>query len=403
MNKTSPFLLLLCLALPISGVRAEQKIFTGKDGPDWAREGNWQPPGIPTAADDVLIQDADVMIGAQTEAVAASVTVAGGVGALRILSLAGPGSVLTTGGVTLGSDSAESKSVLLFKSTGTLHAAGIVMAPGEGESRLCLRAAATLDIGKGKGAITRAEGKGSAILEIDGEAGALGLLTCDISNLVIGQSNTAGTLEVAEGQTYTVDEIRLGNGEPGENGTGTLAIKGGTVKVGTLLLNAGKNGVANNSVLRLDSGRLVAQKILRKFDGASQIFDWNGGTIANREDAGIALGIGPEATQDLVIRLAGSGLHAFETGDGWQAQIQQTAVLADRSGEHGTFTKTGPGTLEIRSTCTYTGATAVNAGELLLTGEGTVNSSSGVTVARSAKFTSQSTVALPKKMGWLKK
>lgn len=71
--------------------------------------------------------------------------------------------------------------------------------------------------------------------------------------------------------------------------------------------------------------------------------------------------------------------------------------------EHGTLTKTGAGRLEIEATCTYSGATIVSEGELLLSGEGSISCSSGVSVARSATFTNESTVALPAKVGWLKK
>lgn len=405
-NVRGSFLLALSLGaifFPCAPAAAAKKIFTGMSGADWSCAENWLPPGIPDEDDDVLIQDADAVIGSQTEAVATSVTVAGGAGVLRMLSLAGPGSTLTTGVITLGSDNPESRSALVFKSPGTLNASRIAMSPGEGESHLSLRSPATLNIGEGKGAISSGGGKGLSILEIDCEAGVLGLSTCEVSGLVVAQGNKAGTLDVTAGQMYTVAEIRLGNGENGETGVGTLNISGGNVNVDSLLMNAGKCGVANISALNLNSGRLAARKILRKFDGGGQSFHWNGGTIANKETGPIVIGSTPDATRNLVISLAGGGMHTFEVGDGWSAQLRPTAILADKAAEHGTLAKTGSGTLEIQSACAYTGTTIVSEGALLLSEEGSINSSSGVSVARSAVFTNQSQVAFPKTPGWLKK
>jgi len=71
------------------------------------------------------------------------------------------------------------------------------------------------------------------------------------------------------------------------------------------------------------------------------------------------------------------------------------SVLADASGSiTNSLVKNGTGTTTLSAVNTYTGATNVNAGKLTISSTGTINTSSGVTVAAGAKFVHNSSTAL---------
>jgi len=380
-------------------VWGEQKTFSGTSDYDWKNDANWTPPGVPSEADEVLIAAADVQIGPNVQAVAASVTIAGD-GDTRILTIAKSGHLLVAGPITLGGDLPETISML--RVAGALSAARVEMSPGDGKSAIVFSAADTLlNLGDGKGEIIRAGGRGLSSVEFQSDGAVLELASVEVNSITLGQDDHSGILAVTEGQVWTAEDIFVGNGLAGATGTGTLNIDGGTVTAKRLILNSGADGVANHFVVNLNSGTLKASAILRKFDGGTQAFNWNGGTIANVETADLV--ISSAAKQPLIISIAGSGTHAFDVSDGSLARIQPTAILADITAEHGTLSKAGAGRLEIEGACTYSGATTVGEGELLLSGEGSISCSSGVSVARSATFTNESTVALPAKVGWLKK
>jgi autotransporter-associated beta strand protein len=84
------------------------------------------------------------------------------------------------------------------------------------------------------------------------------------------------------------------------------------------------------------------------------------------------------------IALAETGTHTFEAAEGRSIIVQSTALLKDKAGEAGTLTKTGTGTLLIDSASTYTGATTINAGSLVLGAAGSIGSSSVLSVASGA-------------------
>ncbi len=405
MKKPRAIFLSATLFLSISHTNAEVKTFTGANQAPWDQDGNWTPAGVPTEADDVFIGAASVMIGPGVSARAASVSVASEAD-YKLLILAGSDSKLTTGVLTLGSEVKGSTSMLQFNSDGAqLNAASIVMSPGKGDSEIRLLAAGVIDIGERSGSIDKGAGDGQSRLSVWGEVGALGIVSSNTTFLILGGGDTRGVLDVKTGQTYSVSVVAIGNGVASATGTGTLNLNGGEVKAELILLNAGEPGVLNNSVINLNSGTLSAKEIIRQHDGNTQIFHWNGGTIANAAESAktcdLTIGRGGDATQNLVISLSGNGTHAFDVSAGWTAQLESTAVLADQDGGHGALVKTGGGTLEIRSASTFTGATTVDAGELLLTGSGSINSSSGVTVVGKALLTNSSSVPLPKKIGWL--
>jgi fibronectin-binding autotransporter adhesin len=212
--------------------------------------------------------------------------------------------------------------------------------------------------------------------------GGTGASTLDavVTNLVIGQStrttsfsggiNTSGGLLMQSG-TLTATTITLGQtlnnptfGASGQVISGSLSVSGGTVNVGTLYL-ADQNwtGGTVNGIFRLDGGGALNAGTIASGTGAGagaavRTFQWNNGTIANR-DASTDLSIG----SGLAFALASTGTHRFSIGAGRSGSV--ASVLA---GAGGTLEKAGAGTLTLSANNTYTGATTVSAGTLLVNG-----------------------------------
>lgn len=96
---------------------------------------------------------------------------------------------------------------------------------------------------------------------------------------------------------------------------------------------------------------------------------------------------------------SGYTIHTFSTTGGSSLNLSNLnlstrlgAVQAAPISGSGDFTFTGPGTLTLQSTNTYTGTTRVNAGTLALGSSGSIGTSAGISIANGANF-NVSTVA----------
>jgi autotransporter-associated beta strand protein len=150
-----------------------------------------------------------------------------------------------------------------------------------------------------------------------------------------------------------------------------------------LLLNSG-NSVSNTSTINLSEGGTIRATLIRRLNaGVSAEINWEDGTIANRSGGDLTLDAGAGAGV-LDIFLAGTGTHTFEADADRTITVRRSAVLADKSGENGTLTKAGEGTLVLEGTNSYTGATTISAGSLVLGAAGSIGSSSVLDVASGA-------------------
>ena len=342
---------------PLAPANATDKTFTV--GSDWA-VGTWSPAGVPTASDNAFINSTvNAAINTGTAAVSQNTTV----GNARTLSLAGTGT-LNTGVLTIGD---ASDGTFALTGAGTLTASGITMSPGAGKSTLTLGGAGTLNIGGGTGSITKGAGAGASTIQVNANVGALGLSSVSVSSLYIGINAVTGTLTINSGQTYTLStDVQVGRATTGTAGTGTLNLNGGTLTTPTFSVNQLQAGTLNNSVVNLNSGgTLNAATIQRVYNGASQAFNWNDGTIANITTGNLSLTKLTD-TANLVISLAGTGTHTFNASSTRAITVQTSAVLQDKSGESGTLAKTGAGTLILNGANTYSGGTTVSAGVLCI-------------------------------------
>jgi fibronectin-binding autotransporter adhesin len=239
---------------------------------------------------------------------------------------------------------------------------------------------------------------------VDLVGGVTGTSTLDalVTNLVVGLNgrNSGGSTSailtgglVMGGGTLTSGTITLGRttsagGTVPPSGTpvttGSLSVSGGTVNVDTLVLGDQNWNLGTvNAVFRLAGGASLNAGTITTGTGAGsgaavRTFQWSDGTIANR-DASTDLTIG----SGIAFALASTGTHRFSIGAGRSGSV--ASVLA---GAGGTLEKTGDGTLTLSANNTYTGATTIAAGTLLVNGNqsaavGAVTVDLGATLAGS--------------------
>jgi hypothetical protein len=385
---------LLCLK-----VSADQKKFIAQTDSDWNVSENWDPPGIPGANDDVLVQGAEVTVKSPVEVGSVTVESTEKSAGIRFHS------EIKTGVLKIGGANETKLAFVRLHAGSVLRAERIEMAPGDADAFLHV-VQGEIHLKEGKGEIVHSGGRGSSNIHFEG-VGSLGLAKCEVTQLSVGGTSDGAeaTLEILPGQAFTVERMSIApRANAGAASLGRVVISGGEVTVGNLKFNDGPAGTLSTAILELNAGTLNASRITRMNDGADQIFDWNGGTLASRESVtgGLVLTAATDRQKPLQIRLGDGGKQSFEVKEG-RATIAPTAILIDKAPAKGTLVKSGGGDLEIQSMCAYTGVTTVKAGLLFLSGAGSINSSAGVVVERGAEFESNSLEPIPATPGWLKR
>jgi autotransporter-associated beta strand protein len=354
------FALVLGSSLP---AQAQTNNFIGTNNASWSAGTNWSLGTVPTSSEDVFIaNDTTVRISNTTTEVAGNLTIGG---------TNTPAGNNIFSAVALRSDTSNSLTV----------SGNITLAPGAGTGQLSLGTGSgftsTLTIGGGSGSILDGEGAGFATIAIFGHMGTLGLATATADYLNINQ-NSSGSLTIGSGQTYTIGTTRVGSGTT--NVTDALTVNGTLVST-TINPGASVANGNNSATFTLNTGGLVQATTLRRTGSQNITFDWNGGTIQNRSGGNLTV----DATSGtLTIGLAGTGTHTFEADSGRTITVAATAQLQDKSGEAGTLNKAGGGTLLLQGANTYSGATTISGGTLMLSTNGAIASSSLLSVASGA-------------------
>lgn len=203
----------------------------------------------------------------------------------------------------------------------------------------------------------------------------------------VNQWDTArGQVTVSSGNLNlnSNSDIRFSTG----NGTGasSFTLSGGAVTSysgngtggatsGIVDLNQAGGAAANNT-FNLNGGTLTIAQVITNNNNGTATFNFNGGTLkaANASTNFVDLG---GASQSAKV-LAGG---ALIDSNGYNITI--TEKLVSGAVSDGGLTKSGLGALTLSAANTYNGATAVNAGSLLLTSTASL-ATSGVTVASTA-------------------
>jgi len=250
----------------------------------------------------------------------------------RVLNLAG-----TTGGVTLDQSG-----------TGLLHFTSNFTATGAGSKTLTLRGS-TAGTGQISGAIVNNSGSNTTSLTKSG----------------------SGIWILSGANTYT--------------GTTSLGTNGGILQFGKA--NSLYNGI---------TGSWTAANI-RVANGGTLAFNVGGTGEFSSSDVGTLFTNLANSTNATTNGMAAGSRFGFDTTNANGGSFEITQAVANSGGTAGGargLTKLGTGTLVLSNTNTYTGSTTVSAGMLAITGSGSINDSSGITVASGAHFKYNSSTAL---------
>jgi autotransporter-associated beta strand protein len=171
---------------------------------------------------------------------------------------------------------------------------------------------------------------------------------------------------------------------------------GGTASPVSITINAGAI-VSNHNVfntlnnLHLNGGRLFAQG---GQDGGSQAFALVGTVAVGGGDASsidsspaynswTGIHLGSTAAADFATTFEVADVTGSPAADLTVSAVLMSAWGAEAAGD---LTKTGPGTMALSAANTYAGNTAIAAGTLALVGEGSISSSSDISIARGATW-----------------
>lgn len=289
-------------------------------------------------------------------------------GATNTLTLNGTGVTLTMGDVA-GSNRRANQTVAVEGAGNTLVMNSLAMNANTAKGSKINSWAGSADIlvkngisGGGKAA-HQFRYAGSATFTIDGASTYTGNTTIASGSVILGQGGTTGSLHAnsnivnngnltinrsnaaVQGTDFSTAAI-TGTGSFTQAGSGTTILTNGNEFTGATLISAGSLQLGNGG----SAGSL---------NGTSSVTN-NGNLTVNRSN---------EFTQ--VTDLNGAAI----TGSG-------------------SFTQAGTGTTTLNAINTFTGATTVSAGTLVIDGAGSINTTSGVNVESAGTFNYNSSTAL---------
>jgi autotransporter-associated beta strand protein len=181
----------------------------------------------------------------------------------------------------------------------------------------------------------------------------------------IGSVGANGLLDVASGQTLTVNGVIASAGNTGANG---LVVNSGAGNNGTVIL-AGANTFNGTTVI---SGGTLQLGNSLALQNSTLNYNNQGGALSFDSQTAATFG-GLSGAQDLSL-LNGSSAAVSLTLGGNGSSTTYSGIL---SGAGASLTKAGNGTMTLSGNNSITGTTAVSAGVLQLTSGGVLNLTSG--------------------------
>jgi len=151
------------------------------------------------------------------------------------------------------------------------------------------------------------------------------------------------------GGTFTANGIECGGG----TGAGTITISGGTINSNSLILNRG-TGASVSATLNLNGGNFTTTGISHVTTTNPATINFNGTTFSPQNTMSIP------ATVSTIVKSGGA---IFNTSGASALTI--AGALTDGTGGGG-VTKQGTGTVNLNGTNTYTGATSILGGNIVV-------------------------------------
>jgi fibronectin-binding autotransporter adhesin len=293
--------------------------------------------------------------------------------------------VTNTAGATFsGLFSTTSISNVLTKTGG----GAVTLQPGSGQTNqlgaLVVNDGSTITLASGT---TRLDASAATIAAGPGLQLRSGSLILDGGHLITTNTAYSGfngttTLTIRANSSYTSDGLfTLGFGG---GGNGTLNLDGGTMTVnGNLRTVAAANtSTLANATMNLDAGLLRLSSFIDVTTAGGATVNFNGATVQARASTT------DFANTDYTTYRVKSGGAVFDT-DGRNITFGR-ALQADVGSPGGGLVKNGDGTLTLTAANTFTGATSINAGSLVVNGSSlsatTINS--GGTLGGTGSITS---------------
>jgi autotransporter-associated beta strand protein len=279
-------------------------------------------------------------------------TGSGTIVAQRFTLNSGSTTVNVGAGLTL---TATSAGVNTLSGSGTIDPTSTFRHIASGSSSLVsTRAVGNVEVASGTLGITTLSAGGQAARATGGTLSLNGSGYTFASALVNGGAITSGTLTSAglfDMRAGTVSAILAGAGNLAKTTTGTVTLSSANTYAGGSTVTAGRLVVGNAAALGASSGALAV----------------NGGTL---DLGGISVAVGPlSGSAGAVITTANAaGTATLTTSVGSGTSIFGGVIQNNGSGLVA-LTKTGAGVLDLTGVNSYTGATTVSAGTLLVNGQ----------------------------------
>jgi len=205
------------------------------------------------------------------------------------------------------------------------------------------------------------------------------------NNVNIGTGSTRRTLTVGNDGDQTFSGVISGSGGltfAARSGVtaGRFILSGANLFTGGLSITGGEVRITQDSAL----GN-IANNI--EIDGGLLGYELTSSPLTISASRQITLGNGNGSSDN--------GFNVRNTGTGAStvlATVNYDGVIANKSSETGILTKSGLGTLTLGGTSTYTGATAVKGGTLVVSTGGSIAQSSLTTVTTGTTLTANGTV-----------
>lgn len=355
-----------------------QTVWTGAVSSSYNAAGNWSNSELPSSAISAVFDSTST-------ANLTNITVQPAINTLGI-TVTSPGSNV---GLTIGSGTSGAT---ISVGTGGITLNGtrdLMVTRGTTTAATFLNVAATqtwaISSGRSLGISTTAEYDmnftGGVTVTMNGG----GAVNITATSFDIGQTQTSGV--IVDGVTLTTSSnLRLGQSNSGgtAHGVGNLTINSGAVNVGNVLQFGSNGGASGNLVVQSGATLSVSQITSAATAGASTA-TFDGATLRAKTTGVNLINAGNFTTS-----LGDGGLNVATDGN----NVTIAAIMGNKSGEIGVFTKSGLGTLTLSATNTYTGLTTVSAGTLAVDVTGNLSSTAytvanGATLDFSAKSQSQ--------------
>ena len=334
--------------------QAADKTWVGSTSANWGTASIWTPPIVPLATESVsvsnIVGNVSLTVQSGTAAVAASLSFDNTVNTNVTMSIADGGSLAVSGIITNPALNTAFWSV--YNSSAT-NAASVLTASSMAARELALYA-----------------GTGPQYLTTGYDINYLTQLGVNAGGLT--QTNyyrqTNGTISIANSD-YGLTLMLANAGKPNASAAGFYILDGGTLKADRIGVG---NGNGNNNSVNSWPGTGVLDfnnGTIQTRTAAGYVWIENGSTFENYNGSG-QKDMQRNTSKPSTVRLSQNGTHTFNASFSDSSIVfSPSAQLADKPGESGTLTKTGPGNLiftggGLSATNTWSGDTTNTAGKV---------------------------------------